>query len=74
MTRPVLLDLFCGAGGAGLGYHMAGFDVIGVDIEDQLQYPFSFVRGDAMRVRSLVAKYRPAAIHASPPCQGYSKK
>jgi hypothetical protein len=30
--RPLLLDLFCCAGGAAEGYHRAGFDVLGVEL------------------------------------------
>jgi DNA (cytosine-5)-methyltransferase 1 len=74
--RPLLLDLFCGAGGAAAGYHRAGFDVVGVDIEPQPRYPFEFHQADALevlRVISLRADSRQfAAIHASPVCKLWS--
>jgi DNA (cytosine-5)-methyltransferase 1 len=76
--RPRLLDLFCGAGGAAMGYHRAGFDVVGVDIAPQPRYPFEFVRVDAMLVLASWRAHGEAwrgpfdAIHASPPCQRYS--
>lgn len=70
--RPRLLDLFCGAGGAGEGYARAGFAVTGVDIKPQTHNPHTFVQGDALEY--LAAHGREFdALHASPPCQGYSR-
>lgn len=74
--KPRLLDLFCGAGGAAMGYHRAGFDVVGVDIKPQPNYPFEFVQADVIEWMSVTPwdwGYLPFdAIHASPPCQRYS--
>lgn len=87
MTKPRLLDLFCGAGGAAVGYHRAGFEVVGVDIKPQPRYPFEFIQADALAFLRAVIDYRRKvgrtggfigwlqdydAIHASPPCQAYS--
>ena len=71
MASHRLLDLFSGACGAAMGYARAGFDVVGVDNRPQKNYPFAFIQADALEY---VAEHGHEydAIHASPPCQGYS--
>lgn len=70
MTRPLMLDLFSGAGGAAEGYYRAGFDVVGIDMVPQPNYPFTFIQGDALDVSLWPEGI--AVIHASPPCQAHS--
>lgn len=73
MSRPKLLDLFSGAGGAAIGYHHAGFDVTGVDIQPHRFPAGAFILADALVVlRSRWFLDMFDVIHASPPCQHYS--
>ena len=69
--KPRLLDIFCGAGGAGEGYRRSGFDVVGVDLKHQKHYPFEFHQGDALEYLGEHGREFDA-IHASPPCQAHT--
>lgn len=72
--KPKLLDLYCCAGGAAKGYTDAGFEVVGVDIINRPNYPYQFIKADALEIlkdKEFVEQFD--AIHASPPCQHYSR-
>lgn len=75
-VKPRLLDVCCGAGGCSVGYARAGFDVVGVDIAPQPNYPFRFIQRDALEAlddHAFLAAHGFDAIHASFPCQFASK-
>jgi len=74
MSRPKLLDLFCGEGGAATGYHRAGFDVVGVDTSDARlkRYPFESHKADAIEFL-LAHGHEFDAGHGSPTCTGYTR-
>ena len=73
--KPNLLDVYCGAGGAGWGYHLAGFNVVGVDNKKQPQHKqgMEFIHADALKLLDDIEYCRSFdVIHASPVCKKYS--
>lgn len=67
--RPRLLDGFCCAGGAGMGYAIAGFDVTGVDVKRRDRNPHPVIEADFLSLDPAWIRANFDAIHASPPCQ-----
>jgi len=73
MSKPRLLDCFCGAGGSARGYQQAGFYVVGIDINPQPRYVGDeFFQADALEFIAAHG-HEYDVIHASPPCQAYSE-
>lgn len=72
MNRPRMLDLFSGAGGVAYGYWLAGFELVGVDMDPQPDYPFEHHVMDWQEALDTFDLSSFDAIHASPPCQGYT--
>jgi len=71
---PRLLDFCCKAGGTSMGYHMAGFNVVGIDIEPQPNFPFQFYVEDVMKIGDKQIngiRRNFDALAGSPPCQGF---
>lgn len=67
-SRPLALDLYCGAGGVSYGLRKAGFRVIGIDLEKQPNYRFPFIRADIKNIDFRSFDF----IWASPPCQHHT--
>lgn len=67
-----LLDICCKAGGASLGYYLAGFNVVGVDREPQPNYPFPFIQADLRDLDPQWIGENFDAAGASPPCWAHS--
>jgi len=74
MTKPVLIDAYCGGGGASMGYSRAGFEVIGIDKFPQPRYPFTFIQEDVaeLDLADVARQYGAVAIGGSPPCHDHS--
>lgn len=74
LARVIILDAFCGAGMASDGYVEAGWEVVGIDINPQPDYPYEFIQGDALAYlanRKFLRRFD--AIHTSAPCQMHTR-
>jgi DNA (cytosine-5)-methyltransferase 1 len=69
--RPVLIDAYSGTGGASMGYHRVGFEVIGIDIKPQPRYPFRFICADVPKLDlvTLARDLGAVVLAGSPPCK-----
>jgi DNA (cytosine-5)-methyltransferase 1 len=76
-NAPTAIDLFCGCGGASLGFVQAGFNVLcGIDLGRDALETYQFNIGNAVmadvRFLPLREGIAPKLLHYSPPCQGFS--
>lgn len=69
---PRILDMYCGDGGAAMGYHQAGFEVVGIDIRERHRFPFRYVQGSVLKLRPAWIRKNFQVVHASPPCQAHT--
>jgi len=76
MSKPVVIDLFCGLGGWSKGFLAEGWDAVGFDIErhsyGDKRYPAQLVLQDVLTLDGRQFRGRAQMIVASPPCQKYS--
>ena len=82
---PLIVDLFCGAGGLSFGFKNQGFEIsAGIDIDENCRYPYEenigapFIRKDVSKVtcEKLVELFDPHRIKilvGCAPCQPFSK-
>ena len=68
-----LLDMYCCAGGAGVGYARAGFDVTGVDLVRHDRNPHQVIEADCLSLDPAWIAANFDAVHASPKCQGQTR-
>jgi DNA (cytosine-5)-methyltransferase 1 len=71
--RPRYLDLYCGAGLAADGWHAAGYEIVGVDLNPQPDYPYTFIQANALELLAGTFGDDFDVIGASPPCQLHTR-
>jgi DNA (cytosine-5)-methyltransferase 1 len=87
VPRPIGIDLFAGAGGLGLGFEQAGFDVVAAVEIDPIHcavHAYNFphcvilphsvaeLTGDEIRRRAGIGRRRVDVVFGGAPCQGFS--
>lgn len=82
---PRVLDTFAGAGGFSLGFHLAGFEVVGaIESDKWASETFAFNHPEAVTLQKMIqevsdkelkrkfADCMPDVVVGGPPCQGFS--